>query len=430
MIESKLAQIYQQFQQASGISTDTRDITQDSMFVALKGPNFDANKFAAEALRKGAKFAIVDDPKIELGSGMILVSDGLKFFQELASYHRSKLQCPVIGITGSNGKTTTKELMTVVLQNKFDTYATKGNLNNHIGVPLTLLSIPLTAEMAIIEMGANHVGEIAELCTISKPTHGVITNIGHAHIEGFGNIEGVLRAKSELYHYLIGHHGTAFINSSDELLKNMSKRFDNPVFYPAKGDFFEATLTEANPMVAFTDKEGDLHNTQLIGSYNFMNIAAALCIGAYFGVDAEQASKSVETYIPENNRSQILQIGSNTLILDAYNANPSSMEVALSSFEAMEAKTKAVILGDMFELGGSSEQEHQKIGTRLSKSSISHVLLVGNQMHYAHKSCPRAMYFSSKIELVEFLQSEKYENTHFLVKASRGIGLEAIVEYL
>ena len=430
MIESKLAQIYEQFQQAEGISTDTRKITQNSMFVALKGPSFDANKFAVEALSKGAKFAVVDDPHIELAPGIILVNDCLQFLQDLARYHRKKLQCPVIGITGSNGKTTTKELLFAVLKNKFETYSTQGNLNNHIGVPLTILAIPLTAEMAIVEMGANHIGEIADLCTIAQPTHGIITNIGHAHIEGFGSFEGVLRAKSELYHYLIEHQGIAFVNSSDEVLKNMSKRFGKPVFYPSVGDFFEATFIEANPFVKFSDSDGKLHETNLLGKYNFINIAAALCIGTYFGVDSSEAYRTAENYIPDNNRSQIIQHGSNTIILDAYNANPSSMDVAIDSFDEINNVNKVVILGDMFELGNISELEHQKIGEKLSNSSISHVLLVGDQMRFAQKACAGSKHFTTKMDLVEYLKKEKFDHAHILIKASRGIGLETIVDYL
>ena len=422
--------LYEKFLTSTGISTDTRKIRKGSLFFALKGPNFNANKFAAQALEKGVAFAVVDDPAYSQGENCILVEDVLTTLQNLASLHRRKLKIPFIAITGSNGKTTTKELLHAVLSKKFKTSATRGNLNNHIGVPLTILDIKKETEMAIIEMGANHIGEIAALCEIAEPNYGMITNIGKAHTEGFGGFDGVIRAKSELYHYLIQHGGDVFINSTNEILFNMSKRFAKPFLYPQKEDFYHCEFQGADPFVKYTDEKNEPITTQLIGKYNFENIAAALCVGKFFGVPGTLANEAVANYLPENNRSQVIKKGTNTILLDAYNANPSSMESALENLSLMQAENKAVMLGDMFELGEQSEEEHEKLGQLVAKYGFNPVFLCGKNIEVATKHLSEAKHFETREELVEHLNSVNLQNTTILIKASRGIGLEKVVEVI
>src|SRR6478609_9324452 len=303
---SSIESIYLKYSESGKVSTDTRQITPGSVFFALKGPNFNANEFAHEALNKGASYAIVDEERFVTDQRILLVDDGLTALQDLARYHRSKLKIPFVGLTGSNGKTTSKELVSAVLSKKFKTYATKGNLNNHIGVPLTILSIDSTYEMAVIEMGANHLGEIALLCSIANPTHGFITNIGKAHIGTFGGFENIIRAKSELYQHLIVNGGQVFINSQNAILANMAKRFKSPLFYPAAGDYYHAQFISADPYIKFKADSGDEVQTKLLGTYNFGNITAALCVSKFFGVDAVSANQAVAEYQPENMRSQIV----------------------------------------------------------------------------------------------------------------------------
>ncbi len=428
MIES-IEKIYKLFKQCSGISTDTRGILQGSMFIALKGPNFNANQFAQEALDKGAKYALVDDPEYATQSDIFLVSDGLQTLQQLASHHRSQLKIPIIGITGSNGKTTTKELIFEVLKTSYRTSATIGNLNNHIGVPLSILAIKPEIEISIIEMGANHVGEIAALCRIARPTHGLITNIGRAHIEGFGGFEGVIRGKSELYQHLLQENGVVFINSADPILANMAKRFDNPLCYPGEGDFLNIVNLGSDPYLIFQGESGQKVSTQLIGDYNFNNVAAALCVGKHFEVPMDLAERAVANYLPENNRSQVIRKGTNTVILDAYNANPSSMTAAINNLIAMDAPNKMVILGDMMELGDESDQSHQEI-VKLTNRSIQLTLLVGPLMKNAVSANPDAKHFKDKTQLFSYLKTQEINNYTILIKASRSIGLEEVVDVL
>lgn len=428
MIKS-IEQIYNLFQQCSGISTDTRNIQLGSMFIALKGPNFNANQFAKEALEKGAKYALVDDAAYATQSDIFLVPDGLATLQQLASHHRSQLKIPIIGITGSNGKTTTKELIFEVLKTTFRTSATIGNLNNHIGVPLSILTISPDIQIGIIEMGANHVGEIAALCQIARPTHGLITNIGRAHIEGFGGFEGVIRGKSELYHHLLQENGVVFVNSTDPILANMAKRFDNPLCYPGENDFLSIVNLGSDPYLRFRGESGHDVSTQLIGDYNFNNVAAALCIGKYFDVPTDQAEHAVAEYLPVNNRSQIIKRGTNTIILDAYNANPSSMKAAISNLIAMEVPNKLVILGDMMELGDESDQSHEEI-VSLTNNSVQSTLLVGPLMSNASSANPDAKPFHDKTQLYNYLKEQEIKNTTILIKASRSIGLEEVVDIL
>ena len=426
----EIKDLYNKFLESGKISTDTRQIVPGSIFFALKGDKFNANTFAAQALEKGALYAVVDEKEFAINEKCILVGNVLETLQRLARHHRDQLKIPVVGLTGSNGKTTSKELLHAVLNKKFKTYATKGNLNNHIGVPLTLLAIDKSIEMAVVEMGANHVGEIALLCSIANPSHGFITNIGRAHIGMFGGFENIISAKSELYQHLINTGGTVFINSRNEILANMAKRFKEPLFYPAKGDYYHGELIDADPFVKIKAENGAEVQTKLIGAYNFENIMAALCIGKFFGVNAEKANEAVEQYEPGNMRSQMVRKGTNTIILDAYNANPSSMQAAIENLASMNAGKKIAILGDMFELEEEAEKEHKLIGRILQEKKFSHVYLCGKLFKAALSEFPTAKYFENKDALVENLKNNPTSDATILVKASRGIGLETIVEYL
>ena len=425
-----IQQLHKKYLASSGVSTDTRKIAPDSIFFALTGENFDGNKFAAQALNSGAKYVVVDNPGVVEDDRFLLVDDVLTTLQDLATYHRQALDIPIIGLTGSNGKTTTKELMREVLSTTFKVVATEGNLNNHIGVPLTVLRISKDTEIGIVEMGANHIGEIAALCDITQPTHGLITNIGKAHLEGFGSFEGVLRAKSELYNYLIQHDGVIFMNSEDDILMNMAKRIKDPVFYNNPGDFYECQLLSANPYVKFKTEEGKEVITNLVGTYNFKNMAAALCVGKYFKVDADAASKAIANYMPQNNRSQIINTATNQIILDAYNANPVSMQAALETIKAMEHPNKVVILGDMFELGDDSSLEHERIVEEASNMTLSKVIFCGVASAKAADGFSASFSFSKKEDLANYLKVNPIKNSLILIKASRGMGLETLVEYL
>jgi len=425
-----IQKLYQKYLERKTISTDTRQIVHGSMFIALKGPKFNANAFAEEALQRGATYAVVDEAAFAKNEKYILVEDGLQALQQLAAHHRNQLKIPVIGLTGSNGKTTSKELLYAVLARKYKTFATKGNLNNHIGVPLSILSIDASFEIAVIEMGANHVGEIAALAKIANPTHGLITNIGKAHIGTFGGFENIVRAKSELYQHLIEHGGQVFINSQNLILFNMAKRFQSPLFYPAAGDYYHADFISADPFIKFKPEHGEEVQTKLLGAYNFENIAAALCIGKFFGVDTTLANAVVAEYRPDNMRSQIVKKGTNTIILDAYNANPSSMAAAIENLAAMNVKRKILILGDMYELEGDAEQEHLGIGKLIREKGFEDVFLVGALFRSALGEIPDAKHFETKQSLMDELRRNSLTNATILVKASRGIGLETIVEVL
>jgi len=425
-----IEKLYGYFLEWRKVSTDTRKIIPDSIFFALTGDRYNANQFAREALDKGARYAVIDEAKYAESDRFLVVADVLDTLQKLARHHRNQLTIPVIGLTGSNGKTTSKELVNAVLSKKYKTYATQGNLNNHIGVPLTLLAIDKSIEIAVIEMGANHVGEIALLCEISNPSHGFITNIGKAHIGTFGGFENIIRAKSELYQHLITNRGIAFINSQNEILSNMAKRFKAPVFYPAKGDYYHCELVGADPFVEVKTEGGMVVQTNLVGAYNFENIATALCIGKYFSVDSTFSELALTEYKPSNMRSQLVKKGTNTIILDAYNANPSSMKVAIENLAAMKAGRKVVILGDMFELEGEAEAEHRNIGKQLHKYRFDNVLLCGQLMKFANEEYPAATLFENKALLAEELQKNPIDSSVILVKASRGMGLESVVDLL
>lgn len=422
--------LYKVFLESTGVNTDTRKIEKGNIFFALKGGNFDGNKFAQIALKAGASFAVVDNKDVIISEQYLLVDDVLTALQKLASYHRVRLEIPIIGITGSNGKTTTKELIKTVLASRKVISATEGNLNNHIGVPLTLLSMNMDTEIGIVEMGANHIGEIAELCNIAHPTHGIITNIGKAHLEGFGDFDGVLRAKSELYHYLIKNDGTIFVNSDDDILMNMTRRMKDPVLFNNTGDFYEAEFLDANPFVRYRSEGDNIVQTQLIGKYNFKNLAAALCIGKFFNVDNQQADNAVAGYKPSNNRSQIITTEKNKIILDAYNANPVSMMAALENLDGMDHQNKVVILGDMFELGDDTDKEHSRVVEQSAKMMLDQAIFCGEASHLAAGNEAGITSFKSKDELAEYLMENPITDALVLIKASRGMGLESLVKLL
>lgn len=433
-----LTDLYQKYRECSGVSTDTRKIPTDSMFFALKGPNFDANLFAEQALANGAKYAVVDDPSVVTNEHILLVRDGLQTLQNLANFHAQQLDIPFIALTGSNGKTTTKELVNSVLSTKFKTYATLGNLNNHIGVPLTILAIDDSIEIAIIEMGANKQGDIKELVEICEPTHGFITNIGKAHLEGFGGIEGVMKGKGELFDWLANNNQTVFINVASVPTYGMAmerRGFSGIISYTTDTNRrFQTviTLLDDTPFVTFTDPEGGYYKSHLTGKYNFQNIAAAVRIGQHFGIETKIACQAAADYEPNNNRSQFIKKGSNNILMDAYNANPSSMSAAVTYFNDLKATKKMVILGDMFELGEDANEEHEALGKLLAKYNFDKILLVGSLMENALKALPmmKALYFPDKFGLHTWLQDYPTTDTHILVKGSRGMGLESVLPFL
>lgn len=431
-------ELYGKYQECLGLSTDTRQITPDCLFVALKGDSFNGNQFALQALHAGARYAVVDDPTVAgQDPRCLLVADGLTALQDLARHHRRTLTMPIIGLTGSNGKTTTKELIANVLSKNFRTYATVGNLNNHIGVPLTLLALNDTYELAVVEMGANHQGEIALLCSIAQPTHGLITNVGKAHLEGFGGIEGIRKGKGELYDYLAQTGGTVFINSRDTTLTAMYRerlksirsenKFAEAIFYPGE----PVDLLQESPVVMYREaSQTQAITTHLPGRYNFENMLAALAVGHYFGVTADEASHAVADYNPTNNRSQLVVKGTNTILMDAYNANPSSMAAAVEQFAATPARRKLVILGDMYELGAESEAEHAALGKLVASGKFDLVILAGEAMKWALGALPNAYYFPDKFSLHNWLMDHPQTDTHILVKGSRGMKLESVLPFL
>lgn len=423
-------QLYAHYRQHPVVSTDSRQLPDGCLFFALKGANFDGNQFAAQALEQGAAYAVVDDPSVIASDRFLLVENVLESLQSLARHHRRQLQIPFIAITGTNGKTTTKELVAAVLRRKYRTHATQGNLNNHIGVPLTLLQIRPETEMAVIEMGANHIGDIAELCSIAEPDFGLITNIGQAHLEGFGSFEGVIRAKSELFDYLAQGKGQAFVNVRNPLLAELGKKFPRPIYYGLHNTLAYAELLETTPFIRYKDTEGHTHDTQLIGAYNFDNILTAIAVGTYFNVPAADIHQAIATYVPTNNRSQVRKTGSNTLIMDAYNANPSSMQAALDSFAQMPATNKVVILGDMFELGSYSAAKHREIAEKAMQGRFARVLLCGKAFYDIRQADDTALFFEHKAALAEWLQGNPIQNSYILLKGSRGMGLETIADLL
>lgn len=433
-------QLYKVYQQHSEICTDNRKVTNSCLFFALKGEHFDGNKFALNAIENGAAFAVIDNPQYAIDERFIFVEIVLEALQDLARYHRKQLNIPFIGITGTNGKTTTKELVWSVLSQKFNAFATQGNLNNHIGVPLSILSISKDCEIAIIEMGANHQKEIEFLCSIAQPTHGMITNIGKAHLEGFGGIEGVKIGKGELYQFITKTKGTIFINANDSVLKEMSikKGVENKITYGnAKENFISAELQAANPFLEIKWQPGNSNSTKptftansnLPGIYNFDNIVSAICIGYYFKLSPEQINSGIHAYQPLNNRSQILKTDSNTIICDYYNANPSSMNVALENMESIDNVSKVLILGDMFELGAESENEHRLIFEKAINSGSDRSIFIGAEF-YKLKGNSGIEFYKTVQDAYKGLEEEPIKNATVLVKGSRGMKLETLLPLL
>ncbi len=423
-----IEKIYNYYIKSRGISTDTRKIQPDSIFFALKGDNFNANEFANEALEKGAAYVIIDEQKYKTkDKRIVLVDNVLKTLQELATYHRIKLNIPIISLTGSNGKTTTKELINAVLKQKYKTTATKGNLNNHIGVPLTLLSMDKTTKIGIVELGANHPKEIAFLCNIVKPDYGYITNFGKAHLEGFGSLEGVIKAKTELYDYLRANNKTVFVNANDAIQVKQSKKIKKISFGKIKSNF-NIDFIAANPFVN-VKIESITITSNLIGSYNYNNIAAAIAIGKHFEVTTLKIKKAIESYKPTNNRSQIIKKGTTKIILDAYNANPSSMQRALENFIQLTDKRKIAILGDMFELGKHAKEEHQNLTNLVSNVNFEMTILIGENFAMTKST-------SEKVKIVKDYEAFKkiftldLTNVTILVKGSRGMALERILDLI
>ncbi|MEY5049525.1 MAG: hypothetical protein RLZZ175_2884 [Bacteroidota bacterium] len=425
-----LEKLYSIFKESSGVCTDTRKLQNNNLFFALKGPSFNGNTYAQLALDKGAIAVVVDEKDYCINEKCILVDDVLTTLQQLASFHISTLNIPIIGVAGSNGKTTTKELIYSVLNAKYNAFCTQGNLNNHIGVPLTIFSIPKNTEIAIIELGANHIGEVEVLCEIAKPTHGIITNIGMDHLEGYGSIEGVARGNSELYHYLLKHNGVAFVNEQDDWLMRMASRLPNVVTYPSQKGTFECKAI-GNGLFLKVEANGLQVDTQMTGNYNLINIAAALCIGNYFEVDTQLALDAVAAYKPSNMRSQVIQVDSNVILLDAYNANPSSMEVSIDNIASIEAENKVVILGDMFELGALSENEHNRITQYAVDAQINNIWLVGENFSKTSIDSKSITKFNTREDLCNWLSNNnKFEKTVFLLKGSRGMALEKVLPFL
>ena len=428
----KIEEIYQCFLQCDTVSTDTRKIESNSLFVALKGDNFDANTFAQQALSKGALFVIIDNKKYYTDEDkMLLVDDSLKTLQELAKYHRQQLGLPIIALTGSNGKTTTKELINVVLSKKYNTKATIGNLNNHIGVPLTLLSFNEDTDIGIVEMGANHQKEIEFLCTIAEPDFGYVTNFGKAHLEGFGGIEGVIKGKSELYSYLRENQKTVFINNDDAIQTEKSKDIKAYSFSTNKALNNNITIDaiSANPMVKISYHNQTIQS-HLIGIYNANNINAAITIGNYFNVPDADIKNAIENYIPTNNRSQLLEKNSNHIILDAYNANPSSMSAAIANFIQIDGKEKIAILGDMFELGNESLSEHQKVIELLLNEAQINTIFVGKDFHANKVNKENIRFYKTYEDFAEEFKNTNPQNKTILLKGSRGMALERTLEII
>lgn len=401
--------------------TDTRKIRKDSIFFALKGDNFNGNLFATEALTKGAKYAIVDEDLNSASDNIIRVNNVLETLQNLATFHRNYLAIPIISLTGSNGKTTTKELINSVLIQKYNCKATIGNLNNHIGVPLTLLSMNKETEIGIVEMGANHLKEIELLSNIAQPNYGLITNFGKAHLEGFGGVKGVIKGKSEIYTYIKNSNGKVFINQNDPIQLKQAKGLNTITIDSS------IKLTNTVPFVKVSF-DGMAIQSNLIGTYNYTNIALAITIGNYFEVPKNQIKEALENYVPTNNRSQIIEKKSNKIILDAYNANPSSMKVALENFDMINSVVKIVILGDMFELGITSKEEHQAITNLAEKLNFNKIFLIGK--NFSAVKARKASKFESFSDFIDNNDLSHFEHSSILIKGSRGMALERVLDFL
>lgn len=422
-----IEQLYSIYLQYSNIQTDTRKLKEGDLFFALKGPSFNGNEFALHALKMGAAYAVIDEHIDDNNEKLILVDDVLTALQQLAKHHREQFTIPFIGITGSNGKTTTKELVSTVLAAHYITYTTQGNLNNHIGVPLTILRIKKDAQMAVIEMGANHQKEIEGYCIYAQPTHGIITNAGKAHLEGFGGVEGVRKGKGELYAWVRNHNGMVFAYDDYDYLHDMVKGIDNVEWYGTQNGTITGHVEASGPFLQVAVTKGasfNMLNTQLVGGYNLPNILCAVAIGKHFNVPDEKIKAAIENYAPGNSRSQLVEQGTNKIILDAYNANPSSMKAAVENFAGIDAAHKVLLLGGMMELGEESKQEHESLITLINNYRWDKVVLVGGD--FKHVTHPY-IYFDTSAEAAVWLKEQGFENTYLLVKGSRSMQMEKVL---
>ena len=424
-----IEEIYSRYKESYKVVKDTREDVRDCMYFSLKGESFNGNKYAKAALENGARYAVIDEKQYKVDDRMILVEDVLSCLQELARYHRNQLNIPILALTGSNGKTTTKELIHAVLKRKYNCLATAGNLNNHIGVPLTLLALTPGHEFGVVEMGANHQFEIDTLCKIALPDYGYITNFGRVHLEGFGSFEGVIQGKTEMYRHLAAHQKYVFVNSADLIQMEQSEGMKRILFGGGSEVDFKTDFLSADPFVSMAFDHVEIQS-QLIGNYNYANIAAAVAIGAYFGIETEKIKKGIESYVPQNNRSQIIDRNSNRIILDAYNANPNSMEVAIDNLSKLSADQKIAVLGDMFELGDDSSMEHERIAILASESGLDKVFLIGENFSNTKLSKDFITRFSSFEEFKNEFRKLNIENSTILIKASRGMALERTLELL
>lgn len=425
-----IPELYELYLKSSSICTDTRQISKDCIFFALKGDNFNGNNFALQALDQGAKYAVVDQDLNSNSNKIIHVDDTLNTLQELANYHRKQLKTTIIALTGSNGKTTTKELVNAVLSTQFKTVATIGNLNNHIGVPLTLLSIKKDTEIAIVEMGANHQKEIEHLCQIAEPDFGLITNFGKAHLEGFGGIEGIIKGKSELYNHLKKYNKWIFVNEDDALQIKQTKGYKNIIGFGSKNiSTLNLELQTSQPLISIKYK-GGIINSRLAGHYNFNNIAAAIAIGAYFKIDENHMISAIENYLPSNNRSQIIELNDNKILMDAYNANPTSMMAALDNFNEISHPNKVLFLGDMFELGNDAPKEHQAIVNYLENNPVELVYLLGENFSKTKVSKTFIHQYKSFNELKSEFNNSALNNKFILIKGSRGMAMERLLDII
>lgn len=425
----KIEKLHQLFLESSGVSTDTRKINNNSIFFALKGENFNANEFAAEALEKGASYAVIDQDLPQEDDRFLRVEDSLKALQELATFHRNHLKLPVLALTGSNGKTTTKELINAVLSKRYRTVATAGNYNNHIGVPLTLLSMNSQTELGIVEMGANHQKEIEFLCNIALPDYGYITNFGKAHLEGFGSVEGVIKGKKELYDHLKQHQKMLFLNLDDPFQKKEASYSKVFSFGEASEADVKVTYLQKNSFAGL-EAEDQIIYGNLTGKYNGTNMAAAYTIGKYFEIDPKEIKAALEAYVPQNNRSQVIMKDNKKLILDAYNANPSSMAAALENFDQMEETPKIAILGDMFELGAMAQAEHETILSILEQSRIDKAFVIGKNFYETSGTSKKIKKFETFEGFKEWIQPSEFNAGAILIKGSRGMALERVLELL
>lgn len=422
-MDNSISTLYNYFLQSMSVCTDTRKIKQGDIYFALKGENFNGNKFALQALEQGASIAVVDEDVNSNDEKLFKVDDVLIALQALAKHHRQQFSIPFIAITGSNGKTTTKELVSTVLAAHYKTYTTQGNLNNHIGVPLTLLSIKYDAEMAVIEMGANHQKEIESYCQYTLPNYGLITNCGKAHLEGFGGVEGVKKGKGELFDFLRANNGIAFVYWDFDYLQQMSIGINNIIKYGTKEGVVVGSVKQSNPFLE-VDVNGEIIQTNLVGDYNLSNVLTAVAIGKYFNVPAQKIKAAIESYVPSNSRSQLIEKDGNKIILDAYNANPSSMKLAIENFAKLKASNKVLMLGAMMELGDESIAEHQAIIELLEKFTWQNVVLVGGDFA---KVTHQFIYLNNSIEAANWYQQQQFKDCNILIKGSRSMQMEKVI---